>query len=35
MKFKIFTTDEFNKIFNKLDFQIRNQIEKEIDQLSR
>ena len=31
MKFKVFITEEFNEIFNKLDFNIKKQIEKEID----
>lgn len=31
--FKIFTTDEFDKLFGKLDNSIQKQIEKEIEQL--
>tara|TARA_Y100000310_G_C20566580_1_gene755789 strand:- start:792 stop:1103 length:312 start_codon:yes stop_codon:yes gene_type:complete len=31
--YRIFTTDEFNKRFRKLDIQLQRQIEKEIDQL--
>lgn len=34
MGFKIFTTEEFDKIFSKLDSQIQRQIGKEIDQLA-
>lgn len=31
--FKIFTTEEFDKLFNKLDRSLQKQIEKEIEQL--
>ena len=31
--FKIFTTDEFDKFFSKLDNSLQKQIEKEIEQL--
>jgi len=31
--FKIFTTEEFDKIFSKLDNTLQKQIEKEIEQL--
>ena len=34
MTYKIFTTQEFDKLFNKLNPQIKTQIEKEIDQLA-
>jgi mRNA-degrading endonuclease RelE of RelBE toxin-antitoxin system len=33
MKFKIYTTDEFNKLFDKIDPEIKKQISKEINQL--
>ena len=33
MKYKIYTTEEFDKDFNKLDKSIRDQIKKEIDKL--
>jgi len=33
MKFKVYTTEEFNKLYNKLDPEIQRQIAKEIDQL--
>ena len=31
--FKIFTTEEFDKLFSKLDKSLQKQIEKEIEQL--
>lgn len=33
MTYKIYTTEEFDRIFNKLDPQLQDQIGKEIDQL--
>ena len=33
MNFKIYTTEEFDKLFNKLDADIQGQIRKEISQL--
>lgn len=33
MRFKVFTTEEFDKLFSKLDPEIKRQIGKEIDQL--
>src|SRR3989344_4990747 len=33
MNFKIYTTEEFDKLFSKLDADIQRQIRKEIDQL--
>ena len=33
--FKVLTTEEFDKDFNKLDKSIKQQIEKEIDQLKK
>ncbi|MBW2974475.1 type II toxin-antitoxin system RelE/ParE family toxin [Candidatus Woesearchaeota archaeon] len=33
MKFKIYTTEEFDRLYNKLDSGIKRQIAKEIDQL--
>jgi len=33
MNFKIYTTEEFDKLFNKLDADIQGQIRKEINQL--
>ena len=35
MNFKIYTTEEFNKLFNKLDKELQKQIGKEIDQLEK
>ena len=33
MKFKIYTTEEFDRLFNKLDPAVQKQIAREIDQL--
>jgi len=33
MTYKVYTTEEFNKKFNKLDPELRKQIGKEIDEL--
>lgn len=33
MKFKVYTTEEFDRLFNKLDSEIQRQIAKEVDQL--
>ncbi len=33
MKYKIFTTKEFDRLFNKLDPEVKKQIGKKIDQL--
>jgi len=35
MGYKIYTTDEFEKIFNKLDAELQNQITRAIDQLEK
>ena len=33
MEYRVFTTEEFNKLFSKLDGNIQKRIKKEIDQL--
>ena len=33
MRYRIYTTEEFDKLFNKLDHEVQQQIGREIDQL--
>lgn len=35
MKYKIYTTEEFDKVFDKINSELQNQIGKEINQLEK